>query len=114
MKKRRDEAGMVTAELAFAAVFAAGFVVLLAWVVSLLLLLGACQTTAGEVARQHARGDEAAAALAADNAPPGARISVSRAGNEVVVRVDLQARPWADWLPGVPLSANAEVLVESG
>jgi hypothetical protein len=105
---------MVTIEMAFGALFVAGFAVVLAWVVSLLLMLGACHTMAGEVARQQARGDEAAAGRAIDHGPKGAQVTVSRAGKEIVVDVELDARPWADWLPSVPLRANARVLTENG
>jgi hypothetical protein len=105
---------MVTAELAFASLFAAGFVILLAWVVTLLMLLASCQATAGEVARQEARGDHAAVRQAIADAPPAAEVEIFRSGESVRVQVSLAAQPWASWLPTVPLRAQAQVLAESG
>jgi hypothetical protein len=109
----RDQRGMVTAELAFAWLFVAGFVILVAWVVALLLLLASCQATAGEVARQEARGDHAGAQLAIADAPAEAEVEIFRTGESVRVRVSLAARPWASWLPAVPLQTQAQVLVEN-
>lgn len=111
---RRDDTGMVTAELAFGSLFAAGFLVLVAWVIAVLMAWSACQNVAVEVARQEARGDAAAAERAKRAAPSGAVVSVGRDGSVVQVQVRLDARPWADWLPSVPLTASASVTAEGG
>ena len=103
---------MVTAELAFASLGAALACVAMAWVVALVGLLLRCQETAVNVARQEARGDLAAVDRAMAGRPTNARITVSRDGQLVRVRVDLAARPWADWLPTVPLGATAAVQQE--
>ena len=103
---------MVTAELAFASIGAALACVLLAWVLAVIGLMLRCQETAVEVARQEARGDRAAVARAVSDRPKGARVTVSRDGGLVQVRVELAARPWADWLPTVPLAATAAVQQE--
>lgn len=100
---------MVTAELAFASMGAAVACVLLAWVLALVGLLLRCQEIAVDVARQEARGDRAAVARAMSDRPKGARVAISNDGQVVRVRVDLAARPWADWLPTVPLGARAAV-----
>lgn len=110
----RHQRGMVTAELAFASLAAMLLLVLCAWVLSLVMLLTKCQDTAAEVARQEARGDTTAVARSKADRPPGATVSVTHRAREVTVRVDLRARPWAAWLPVVPLSATATVLTEEG
>ena len=103
---------MVTAELAFASMGAALACVLLAWVLAVVGLLLRCQQTAVEVARQEARGDRVAVARAIADRPSGARVTVGRDGGLVEVQVKLAARPWADWLPTVPLVADAAVQQE--
>ncbi|MGV8910612.1 MAG: TadE family type IV pilus minor pilin [Propionicimonas sp.] len=100
---------MVTAELAFASLGAALACVLLAWALALVGLLLRCQGTAVEIARQEARGDRAAAARIMADRPAGARVAIRNDGQVVRVRVDLAARPWADWLPTIPLGASAAV-----
>lgn len=108
----QPQRGMVTVELAFAAIGAAAGCVLLAWVLTLVGLLVRCQDTAAEVARQEARSDRSASAKAVADRPEGARVTVRQDGEQVSVRVDLDARPWASWLPVVPLTASASVLRE--
>ncbi len=103
---------MVTAELAFACLGAALACVLLAWVLALVGLLLRCQATAVAVARQEARGDRAAVARALSDRPRGAIVTVRHDGKRVQVSVELAARPWAGWLPTVPLEAAAVVLPE--
>lgn len=105
----RGGRGMVTLELAFASLGAAAALVLLAWVLSLVMLLAQCQDLAAAVARQEARGDQAAVEEVVRHRPAGARVDVQQHGAEVRVVVELAARPWADWLPAVPLSASAAV-----
>ncbi len=103
---------MVTAELAFASLGAALACVLLAWTLTLVGLLVRCQDTAAEVARQEARSDHSAAEKAMADRPSGATILVRQDVDQVTVVVELAARPWAGWLPSVPLSARASVLRE--
>ncbi len=105
---------MVTAELAFASLGAAMVAVLLAWVLTIVALLVRCLDTAAEVARQEARTDRSAVAAAVADRPPGAEVEVVHRGQRVVVTVGLAARPWAEWLPSVPLRVSAEVLREPG
>ncbi|MCE1173219.1 MAG: hypothetical protein LWW77_01255 [Propionibacteriales bacterium] len=103
---------MVTIELALAGLGAVAMVALLAWVLSALMLWGTCQDLATGVARQEARGDAAAVAEILEHRPPGAQVDVRRADGRVVVQVDLAARPWAEWLPSIPLHAEATVIAE--
>lgn len=102
----------MTAELAFASLALAGAVVLIAWLLTVILMLAQCQSLAAEVARQEARGDGDAAARAMADRPPGAEVRVHSVRGQVRVQVVLDARPWAAWLPGVPLRAEAAVLSE--
>ncbi len=103
---------MVTAELAFATLGAAAALALLAWALALVMLLARCNDLAAAVARQEARGDAAAVAKILQQRPVGARVIVRQESTEIFVTVELAARPWADWLPSVPLSATATVLRE--
>ncbi|MCC6496303.1 MAG: hypothetical protein IT193_08590 [Propionibacteriaceae bacterium] len=100
---------MVTAELALASIGAALACVLLAWALALVGLVLRCQQTAVEVARQEARGDRAAVVRALADRPRGATVTVRRDRERVRVLVELAARPWAAWLPTVPLSVGAAV-----
>ncbi len=103
---------MITAELAFASIGAALACVLLAWTLTLVGLLVRCQDTAAEVARQEARSDHSAVGRSMADRPEGAVVRVRQDAGQVTVVVELAARPWARWLPSVPLSARATVLRE--
>lgn len=109
-----QQRGMVTVELAFAMLGAAGVAVVISWLVTVLGLLIQCQDTAAEVARQEARGDTVAADRARQDRPRDADVTVRRADRAVTVVVALHARPWATWLPAVPLTVQATVLAEEG
>jgi hypothetical protein len=103
---------MVTVELALGSVGAAAALALMAWVLSALMLWGSCQELATGVARQEARGDSAAAAKILAQRPRGAQVSIHRQDGRVTVSVELAARPWAEWLPSIPLHADATVMAE--
>lgn len=108
----RGERGMVSVELAFAALFATVLTIVLAMVIGLAVLLARCHETAAEVARQEARDDPQAVARAVAHRPRGAVVAVREDEAQVVVTVSVLGRPWGDVLPGVPLSAQAVVLRE--
>jgi type II secretory pathway component PulK len=103
---------MVTLELALASLGAAAVLVLLAWVLTVVMLLVRCQDTATGIARQEARGDHAAAVKVASSGPDRARVSLRHDQDRIEVTVTLEARPWASWLPSVPLAAAATVIAE--
>lgn len=105
---------MVTLELALASLGAAAVLVVLAWVLTVVMLLVRCQDTATGIARQEARGDHVAAAKVEAAGPERARVSVHRDGDRIEVTVTLDARPWAAWLPSVPLAAAATTIAEPG
>lgn len=105
----RDQRGMVTVESAFAALFQAGALALAILVAGAAFVLGQCQVTANEVARQAARGDSAAVARAEADAPAGAEVKRRREGGAVVVEVTWRfSLGSASW----PLVARAHVLEE--
>ena len=104
--------GMVTVELALAMLGAAGVAVVISWVVTVLGLMIQCQDTAAEVARQEARGGTTAAGRAPSDRSRGAEVSQREVDGAITVDVVLLARPWAAWLPGVPLRVQAVVLAE--
>lgn len=103
---------MVTAELAVSTLAVLAVLTMLCWAISLVVLQVRCVATAGEVARQAARGDRAAVRRAEQNAPAGARVVVTSGRQTTRAVVRLQARPLADWLVVVPLRAEAEVATE--
>lgn len=105
----RGERGMVTVETGFAALFLALVAGLAITVAGALFVLGQCQVTANEVARQLSRGDDAAVARATADAPAGAQVTSARDGGAAVVTVRWTAR-----LGGLswPLEAQARVLEE--
>lgn len=110
---RRDrDRGMVTAELAVATLAALVIMLLLSWGIYLMVVQVRCIDTAAEVARQAARGDDAAVARAGREAPAGARVRIARSEGLVRVDVSVVAKPLTDQLVGVPLRARAEVVPE--
>ena len=110
---RRDrDRGMVTAELAVATLAALVIMLLLSWGIYLMVVQVRCIDTAAEVARQAARGDDAAVARARREAPAGARVRIARSEGLVRVDVSVVAKPLTDQLVGVSLRARAEVVPE--
>ena len=103
---------MVTAELAVATLAALVVMLLLSWGIYLMVMQVRCIDTAAEVARQAARGDDAAVAVAKREAPAGARVTITRTDGVVRVDVAVVARPLARNLAAVPLRAQAEVVPE--
>lgn len=105
----RGQRGMVTVEMAFAAMFLAVALAVAILVVGAVFMLGQCQVTANEVARQAARGDAAAVARATADAPTGATVASRREGGAVVVEVTWRFTFGSgSW----PLVARAQVLEE--
>lgn len=109
---RRGQRGMVTAELAVATLAALAMLLLLSWGIYLMVMQVRCVDTAAEVARQAARGDEAAVNRAKREAPAGARVRIARSEALVRVEVSVVARGLARDLAAVPLHAEAEVVPE--
>ncbi len=110
--RRAKERGMVTVELAVATLAALVIMLLLSWGIYLMVVQVRCIDSAGEVARQAARGDDAAVARARREAPAGSRVQISRSEGLVRVTVSVVAKPLTTRLVGVPLRARAEVVPE--
>lgn len=104
--------GMVSVELALGTLAAAAGLVLLTWSLVVVMLWTNCNDLATAVARQQARGDQGAVNRILKDRPKGAKVAVRQQAEQITVTVDLQAQPWADWLPAVPLSAKATVIRE--
>jgi hypothetical protein len=107
------ERGLVTIELAFAILAAVVVLMTLCWGIFLVVIQLRLVDTAGEVARQAARGDRAAIARVEAQAPPGATVSVRVAQPMTRVEVRVRVAPFAG-LPALLLGAAAEVATEPG
>ncbi len=108
----RDGRGMVTAELAVTILAALALMIMMCWGIYLLVMQLRCLDTASAVARQAARGDQAAVAKIKRDAPTGASVSINTDPGLVTVTVRLSAKPLAGWLMAVPLRAEARVVPE--
>ena len=100
---------MVTVETAFALLVLAVVLAGVLLVGGAAFVLGQCQVTANEVARQAARGDAAAVARATADAPTDAVVTHRTEGGAVVVEVRWEA-PLG--VTAWPLVARATVLEE--
>ena len=115
---------MVTAELAVATLAAGAMLIMLSWGIFLISVQLRCMDSASEVARQIARGDDAAAAAARDRALEGAEFELSKTSELVIVKVRVSVRPFAfrsgpaqaqrSGLTVVKLDAEARVVPEPG
>jgi hypothetical protein len=115
---------MVTAELAVATLAAGAMLIMLSWGIFLFTVQLRCMDSASEVARQIARGDDAAVAAARDRAPEGAEFELSESSELVIVKVRASVRPFAfrsgpvpahsSGLRAVKLGAEARVVPEPG
>jgi hypothetical protein len=112
--RSRNGRGMVTAELAVAILAALSLFLLLCWGILLVVQQLRCVDAAAAVARQEARGDRDAAAVARAAAPDGARVRVQRKAGQVVVRVEVTVAPLRGGRLAVPLAAEAVVVAEPG
>ncbi len=110
--RRRDDRGMVTAELA------AGLpvlVLLLAFSLSV-VSVGAARVRAADAAREAARaaarGDDAAASRLAHSAAPGATVALTRSGDDVRAEIRLRQHLLVTWLPAVTITERAVAAAE--
>ncbi|TDT29900.1 TadE family type IV pilus minor pilin [Naumannella halotolerans] len=110
---RNRQRGMVTAEIAV------GLLCLVVILVGIGFGLGAmnqqvrCSEAAAEIARQVARGDDAAADLARQRVPDGAEVSVFDEGGRVEVTVEAAYRPF-DLVPAITTTARSRIGSEPG
>ncbi|WP_300079186.1 TadE family type IV pilus minor pilin [Propioniciclava sp.] len=107
--RNHGERGLVTVEAAFVSIGVAAAVGAAIGVTGGAFQLAQCQLTANEVARQAARGDDAAVARAKADAPRGARVTIGEQGGvtRVTVALDVGVGPVR-----VPVEASAQVIDE--
>ncbi len=103
---------MVTAELAVGLLVVAVVLAGCAWVVSLVVEQTCCADVAAQVARQLARGDQAAAQDAQRKAPSGASVSINQTSS--IVTVTLRVSERFGRLGEVPLVGAASMPLEPG
>ena len=103
---------MVTAELAFGALGVAVVVAFVAGLFAMVIAQVRCTDAAGEIARQAARGDQAAVARVEAGLPDTVRVAVSDYGEVVSVTVTWPMHPWGSHLGTWTLKATAETLNE--
>jgi hypothetical protein len=104
----------VTAELAIGLLGLALTVYLLGGLFVAVMTQIRCVDAAAELARQGARGDQAAVARVTDQLPSGAVVAIDRQGDLVVARVEIRLAPWGSWFDPIRLTAEAETLREGG
>jgi Flp pilus assembly protein TadG len=110
--RRRDERGMVTAELAACLPV---LVLILAVALTAVSAVGArvrLQDAAREAARAAARGDPTAARYLAARAAPGAALTVTNGAAEVVAVARGRVHPLGGWLPALTITERAVAAVE--
>jgi hypothetical protein len=103
---------MVTAELAVTTLTAFVVLTMMCWGIYVVVTQLRCVDAAAAVARQAARGDNAAVTKAKAGAPAGATVAIDRRPNLVTVTVRVKAQPLGRWLSAVPLEARAQVVPE--
>ncbi len=114
----RSDSGMVTAELAAALPVLMIIVAVALSYVSVAERRVRAADAAREAARAAARGDPATGSRLAAAEAPGASVTIRRAGDQVIARVEITVHPLGGWLPGVTLAEHAvaasEPTTESG
>jgi hypothetical protein len=118
-RRRADDRGAVTAELALALPVLLAVTAGLVWLLAVAVAQVRTVDAAREAARALARGDGAGEALALGErvAPDGVRLSVSRSGDRVVVRARGRiSGPGGLFgaLPGATVRAEAVAIAEDG
>lgn len=110
--RHRGQRGMVTAELAVGVLVAVFLAALACFTVGLVTTQSRCASVATEVARQLARGDQAAADRARDAAPAGASVTTTR--HEALVEVVVSTDRSFGRVGPVHLAGRATAAVEPG
>ncbi|WP_169337908.1 TadE family type IV pilus minor pilin [Propionicicella superfundia] len=111
---RRDERGMVTAEIAAGTLLVAAMAVVMAWVGGVIVLQQRVNDSAVQIARQQARGDTESLARARAAAPEGSVVEIAREKGEYVVTVRCRPQAPVRWLAGPEVSGTARVQAEPG
>ena len=113
-RKRVTQRGMVTVEMAFAALGIGVLIVVCTGLVAVGLAQIQCNDAAAQIARQVARDDLEAVAQIKARLPQSALVSITQESRQVEVEVTITVRPWGKWLPAISLTGRACVLHESG
>jgi Flp pilus assembly protein TadG len=103
---------MVTAELAACLPV---LVLVLGVALTAVAVVGArvrLQDAAREAARAAGRGDQAAGRRLAEQAAPGARLTVTRDGETVIAVVRADVHPLGGWLPAITVAERCVAAVE--
>jgi hypothetical protein len=114
--RRRVDAGSVTAETALVLPALIMVALLLVWSVTVGAAQVRCFDAARGAARAVARGEplDDVQRRAQDAAPTGARVTITRLGDEVTVAVELatSAPPWMPALPSLRVAGSATAIAE--
>ena len=112
---RRTERGMVTAEIAISSLVLVAVAAGMVGIFGMILTQIRCTDAASEIARQSARGDQAAADRVSRQLPPGATVATSRPTAGVVkVTVTVAVRPVLPIPITVDLVGQASAALEPG
>ena len=109
---RTRDRGMVTAELAVGILSVALLAGIFCWVVAVIGVQIRCGDSAAQIARQTARGDQAAVQSARAGVPRDAEIDIRSSGSDVVVTVKAELS-WGKVGP-VTVSGSSRVTREAG
>lgn len=114
LSKRKAQQGMVTVEMAFAAIGIGLAMVVCAGIFSICLAQIRCVDAAAEIARQTARDDHAAVSQIEAGLPSSAQVEIGRQGDQVGVTVSIQVQPWGGRMPTFTVQSSAHVQHEGG
>lgn len=109
----RSDRGIVTVELVFGMLLVITATTVFGWAILLFGVQISAISTAENMARQAARGDQHGVAEAKKQAPQNARFAVDTSGSDVRVTVRVHARP-SSTVPSVPIRAAAVAQKEPG
>ncbi|MDR0847921.1 MAG: hypothetical protein LBN10_02570 [Propionibacteriaceae bacterium] len=109
--RKTGEKGMVTVEMAFAALGIGIALVLVAGLLSLCVTQIRCVDAASEIARLEARDDHAGAQSVSARLD-GADVRVEVGATVVTVHIRVQAHPWGAMLPPIGIEATARAARE--
>jgi hypothetical protein len=104
----------VTAELALGLLGLALAVYLLGGLFVTVMTQIRCVDAASEIARQGARGDQAAVERVSQGLPAGAVVKLEQRGDLMLARVEVSLTPWGAWFDPIRLAAEAETVREGG
>jgi len=108
-RKRSAQRGWVSVEMAFAALGIGLAAIFLVGVLGVGLAQVRCSDAATEIARQAARDDLGAVQQIKERLSETSMIQITRSGDDVVVAVSMDLKPWGPWLPSFQVHSTASV-----